>query len=149
MPLSRGRWRPRPKGLSRLGRAGLVTGRAAERGPFPLGRPLAPGAGVRGQTGPRPEVAASHLPLPSPWAFPRPGPGLRPPRPPEWPTPSPRDSQLLPRTQHRGPQLGLGRRICRPHHPVTGLRSVTTTTAAAFFLGLLGAPPTSLSANDR
>lgn len=63
--------------------------------------------------------------------------------------PSSRDSRLLPTTQHRGRELGLGRRICRPHHPVTGLRSVTTTTTAAFFLGLLGDPPTSLSANDR
>ncbi|GAB5579032.1 cell cycle checkpoint control protein RAD9B isoform X3 [Prionailurus iriomotensis] len=50
--------------------------------------------------------------------------------------------------QHRGRELGLGRRICTPHHPVTGLRSVTTA-AAAFFLGLRGDPPTSLSTNDR
>lgn len=82
---------------------------------------------------------------------PKPSPGLAlgcaPPTP-KWPTPSPRDSQLLPTTQHRGQELGLGRRICRPHHPVTGLRSVTST-ATAFFLGLLGDPPTSLSTNDR
>ncbi|XP_048958086.1 cell cycle checkpoint control protein RAD9B [Canis lupus dingo] len=97
--------------------------------------------------GARPEPAAprgscSYPPLPSPWAF-------SPPRSPGWPPPSPRDSQLLPTTQPRGRQLGLGRRICHPHHPVTGLRSVTATAAAAFFLGLLGDPPTSFSANDR
>lgn len=72
MPLSRGRWRHKLKGLSRLGRAALVTGRAAEKGPFPLGRPLAPGAGVRGQSLPHPEVAAPYPPLPSPG----PSPGL-------------------------------------------------------------------------
>lgn len=75
MSLSRGRWTPRPKGLSRLGCAGLVTRRVAERGPFPLGRPGAPGAGVRGQSRPHPEVAAPHPPLPSPWASPGLAPG--------------------------------------------------------------------------
>lgn len=86
MLLSRGRSRRRPKGLSR---AGLVTSRAAERGPFPLGSPPAPRAAVRGRAGrtqrwPLPPLPA--LPLGCPQAR------ARPPRPPGSPTPSPRDS---------------------------------------------------------
>lgn len=134
----------RPKGLSPSGRARLVTGLAAEKGPFSSSDVL-----WGGDARPAPllaEVAAPFPPLPSPWAFPRPGP--RPPRPPGLPKPSPRDSQRLPTTQHPGRETGLSRRSCRSHHPVTGLRSVTTT-AAALFLRLLGDPPTSLPTNEK
>lgn len=143
-PLSRRHTKHRPRGLSPLGRARLVTGLAAERGPFPPR--TSSGAGMQGQRPLLPEVAAPFSPLSSPWAFPRSGP--RPPRPLGLPKPSPRDSQWLPTTQHPGRETGLSRRSCCSHHPVTGLRSVTTT-AAALFLRLLGAPPTSLTANEK
>lgn len=146
MPLSRGRSNHRPRGLFRLGRASLVTELAADRGPFPLGCPQAPGAGVQGQGRLHPEVAA---PLSSPWAFPRPGSGPRPPRPSGSPKPSPRDSQRLLTTQHPAREPGLGRRSCHSHHPVTGFRSVTTAAATALFLRLFGDPPTSLTTNEK
>lgn len=84
----------------------------------------------------------------SPWAFTRPGPGPRPPRPSGSRKPSLRDSQRLLTTQHPGLEPGLGRRSCHSHHPVTGFRSVTTA-AAALFLRLFGDPPTSLTTNEE
>ena len=93
-----------------------------------FGRPLAPGAGMQGPGWPHPEVAALFPPLPFPRHQPRPR--SRPSRPPGSPKPSPRDSQRLPTTQNLRREAGLRGRNCGTHHPVTGLRSVTTITAA-------------------
>lgn len=118
-----------------------------ERPPSPSDvlRPLGRGCEARtGCTRSGRSLTSLALPLGLPQA--RPGP--RPPRLPGSPEPSPRDSQRLPTTQHPGRQPGLGGRSCHPHHPVTGLRSVTTA-AAALFLRLLGGPPTSLATNGK
>lgn len=97
---------------------------------------------------PHPAEAAPDPPRSSPGPSPGRGPAA-PATPPKSPMPSLRDSQRLPTMQDRGWELGLGRRICSPHHPVTGLRSVTTTTAA-FFLGLPATrPPRSQPMTDE
>lgn len=93
-----------------------------------FGRPLAPEAGMQGPGWPHPEVAALFPPLPFPRHQPRPR--SRPSRPAGSPKPSLSDSQRLPTTQNLRREAGLGGRNCGTHHPVTGLRSVTTIAAA-------------------